>query len=143
MKNDTDWVKQQIQAAKVKKPVGNAILSMVNAFQESFSGLSPEETERFVEVFSKIVQGHAIAKENKDEVWIPLSPGNITVGDVVRVKSDAFSGDLGQIHNGRVGSVVAVRYGDVIFKSRDEKKPVLDGAHYSPHDLEKLVEIRT
>lgn len=140
MKNDMNWVKQQIQAARVKKPVGNAILSMIETFHEKFSELSDEDTKRFTEVFSEIVQGHAILKEKKNEVWVPLTPGNITVGDVVRVRADAFKGELGQIHNGRVGAVVAVRYGDVIFKSKDDKKPVLDGAHYSPHDLEKLVE---
>ena len=52
---------------------------------------------------------------------------------------DAYEGDLGRVHNGRRGKVVAVRYGDVIFKSTDGKSPVLDGAHYTPYKLEKLV----
>jgi hypothetical protein len=42
------------------------------------------------------------------------------------------------MHNGRRGRVVAVRYGDVIFNSTDNKKPLLEGAHYPPNFLEKL-----
>jgi hypothetical protein len=33
-----------------------------------------------------------------------------------------------------------VRYGDIIVKSIDEREPSLDGTHYSPHDLEKLIQ---
>jgi len=140
MKNDMKWVKQQIQAAKVKKPVGNAVLSLVEHFYASEEQLSDEDVARVTEVFSQIAQGHAILKEKKNETWVPLRPGNITVSDIVRVKADAFSGSVGPIHNGRVGVVVAVRYGDVIFKSTDGKEPSLEGTHYPPQALEKLVE---
>lgn len=139
--NDIEWVKEQIQAAKVKKPVGNVILSLVEHFDEISDLLSEEDVARTVEVFSKIAQGHAIVKEKKNETWIPLRPGQITVSDVVRVRSDAFSGSAGHLHNGRVGVVVAVRYGDVIFKSTDGKEPVLNGTHYPPQHLEKLVQM--
>jgi hypothetical protein len=37
--------------------------------------------------------------------------------------------------------VVAVRYGDIIIKTTDGKEPVLDGSHYSPYKLEKLVAV--
>jgi hypothetical protein len=55
----------------------------------------------------------------------------------VRVKSDAFRGDIGPMHNSRVGKVIAVRYGDVIINSTDGKTPELKGVHYSPYKLEK------
>lgn len=139
MSNDMKWVKQQIQAAKVKKPVGNVVLSLVEHFNEISDLLSEEDIKKVVEVFSNVAQGHAIIKEKKEEVWVPLRPGNITVSDVVRVRADAFNGSAGQLHNGRVGVVVAVRYGDVIFKSTDQKEPALDGTHYPPQALEKLV----
>jgi hypothetical protein len=72
-------------------------------------------------------------------MWIPLQPGQVTVADVVRVKADAFSDKLGPIHNGRKGTVVAVRYGDIIVNSTDGKTPELKGVHYSPYKLEKRV----
>ena len=63
----------------------------------------------------------------------------VLVGDEVRVKSNAYDGDTGVMHNGRRGKVVAVRYGDIIFKSNDNKEPVLDGTHYTPYQLQKRV----
>jgi len=138
-KLDIEWVKQQIQAAKVRKPVGNAILALVERFEETNENLSSEDRKKVVEIFSVVGLGHAIIKSQKSETWVPLQPGRISVADVVRVKFDAFDGSAGKIHNGRRGVVVAVRYGDVIFKSTDGNEPFLDGTHYSPHALEKLI----
>jgi hypothetical protein len=78
-------------------------------------------------------------KDKKDEVWVPVRPGDIRVAEKVRVRFDAFGGELGTIHNGRVGVVVGVRYGDVIIKTTDGKEPVLEGAHYPPDKMEKLI----
>lgn len=136
---DIKWVKEQLQAARVRKPVGNATLKLLEVFEEL--ELEQEHHEKTIEMFSKLAMGHAHVKENKKETWVDLRPGQITVGDVVRVKADAYSGDGGKIHNGRRGKVVAVRYGDVIFKSTDGRSPNLDGAHYPPQSLEKLVEL--
>jgi PHP family Zn ribbon phosphoesterase len=74
-----------------------------------------------------------------NEIWEPGMPGFIRVGDEVRVLANAFEGELGQLHNGRRGRVVAVRSGDVIVKTTDGREPVLDGSHYSPYKVEKLV----
>jgi hypothetical protein len=136
---DIKWVKEQLQAAKVRKPVGNATLKLLETFEEL--ELDEEHHEKTVEMFSKLALGHVFLRTDKKETWVDLRPGAISVGDVVRVKADAYSGDGGKIHNGRRGKVVAVRYGDVIFRSTDDKTPVLDGAHYPPQSLEKLVEV--
>lgn len=133
-----DWVKSQLQAAKVRKPVGDATLKLVELF-DSFDNLTPEFKQKTIEMFSKLALGHVVIKENKDEVWVPVQPGFIKVTETVRVKADAFDGELGMIHNGRRGVVVGVRYGDVIIKTNDGKEPVLDGAHYPPQKLEKLL----
>lgn len=138
-KKDKPWIYEQIQAARVRKPIGNAIVEMVDVFEKVSEGMSDTDMKKVLEIFSKVALGQPIIKENKNEVWMPLQPGAITVGDIVRVKFDAYTGDLGRVHNGRRGRVVAVRYGDVIFKSDDGKTPVLDGTHYSPYSLEKLV----
>ena len=135
---DMDWVKAQLQAAKVRKPVGDATMKLIEMFDQI--ELTDEHRAKAVEMFSKLALGHAYVKENKKETWVPARPGDIKVTEVVRVKADAYNGDVGMIHNGRVGKVVGVRYGDVIFKSTDGKEPFLDGAHYSPHMLEKLVQ---
>ena len=134
---DMDWIKSQLQAARVRKVVGDATMKLIETF-EQFE-MTEEHKAKTVEMFSKLSLGHAYVKDKKNETWIAARPGAIVVADVVRVRADAFSGDLGPLHNGRVGKVVGVRYGDVIFKSIDGKTPELEGAHYSPHVLEKLV----
>lgn len=134
---DMDWVKSQLQAARVRKVVGDATMKLIDTFEEI--ELTDEQKTTAVEMFSKLALGHAHVKDKKTETWVDARPGAITIADVVRVKSDAFNGETGTLHNGRVGKVVGVRYGDVIFRSTDGKEPVLDGAHYSPHMLEKLV----
>jgi hypothetical protein len=101
--------------------------------------MTKEYKDKTIEMFSVLAKGHVVVKEKKDESWIPVQAGDIKVTETVRVKADAFDGQLGTIHNGRRGVVVGVRYGDVIIKSTDGKEPLLDGAHYPPQKLEKLV----
>ena len=132
------WVREQFQAARVKVGVGNAVLKLLKVWETI--DLSDKATAEAVEIFSKVAQNHSLVPPpSKDEVWVPAQPGAITVGDEVRVMSNAFSDNTGRIHNGRRGKVVAVRYGDVIFKSTDGKEPLLEGVHYSPYKLEKRV----
>lgn len=137
---DKKWVTEQLQAAKVKVGSGKAIMKLLDTWSE-IPDLSDAMKKEVLSVFSTLALGHIIKEEENenDYIWTPLQPGQIVVGDVVRVKTDAFSDKLGPIHNGRRGTVVAVRYGDVIFNDTDGKKPELRGVHYSPYKLEKRV----
>jgi hypothetical protein len=136
-KVDYAWVREQLQNRKARVGVGTTVLALLEAWE---SGKHTEkQNEEVIEIFSKLAMNMPLIEENKEEVWIPLQPGFISVGDNVRVKIDAFKDDTGRIHNGRRGKVVAVRYGDVIFKSTDNREPILDGTHYSPYQLEKRV----
>ena len=136
-----DWVKEQMTAAKIKQSVGTSVLRLMEVWDTMKH--SDESAKAAVEVFSKLALGHALVEPKMDSLvgrWVQATPGQIKVADIIRVKSDVFDGELGRIHNGRIGKVVGVRYGDIIVKTIDEKTPVLDGAHYSPHMLEKLVQ---
>jgi hypothetical protein len=132
---DEEWVKQQFQAAKVKVGVGNTVLKLLAVWNET--KLGEAAAKEAVELFSKVALNHSLITPNENETWVPAQPGFIVVGDEVRVMHNAFSDDTGRIHNGRRGKVVAVRYGDVIFRSTDNREPFLDGVHYSPYKLEK------
>lgn len=133
-----EWVVEQLEAAKVKVGSGKAILKLLDAWAE-IPKLSDNMTEEVLTVFPQLAKGHVIkVEENEDDYrWEDAQPGQITVGDVVRVKANAFEDNLGTVHNGRRGKVVAIRYGDVIFRDTDGKQPPLDGVHYSPYKLEK------
>ena len=132
------WIKEQMQEAKVKVGVGNALLKLLATWEQM--KLSDSQQKEVIALFNKLALGYAILPEVANEMWIDAQPGAITVGDQVRVKLDAYQGSTGSIHNGRRGKVVGIRYGDIIFKSNDEKQPILDGAHYSPHQLQKRVQ---
>lgn len=134
---DYQWVREQLQAHKIRVGVGNTVLELLAAWEKGKH--SSKQNQEVIELFAKFAQNIPLTEEAPDETWVPAQPGNIVVGDVVRVKIDAFTDETGRIHNGRRGKVVAVRYGDVIFKSTDGKTPLLDGVHYSPYTLEKRI----
>jgi hypothetical protein len=138
-KLDINWAKSQLEQAKVPIDVGVSVVRLL----EVWSTLNHEDKNDYVvaQLFSLLSCSVSIVESPSDEVWEAASPGFVRVGDEVRVMANAFEGELGQLHNGRRGRVVAVRYGDIIIKTTDGKEPVLDGSHYSPYKLEKLVAI--
>lgn len=133
-----DWVRLQMQESRVKVGAGNAILKLLKTWEEL--KLSEPQMKEVIHYFSKLALTHSIVPEAPEEKWVDAQPGSIKVGDEVRVKDDAYDGKTGTIHNGRRGRVVAVRYGDIIFKSNDNKEPVLDGTHYAPYQLQKRIQ---
>ena len=83
-----EWIKEQLEAAKVKVGSGKAILSLLEAWKK-IPKLSGPMTEEALTVFSSLARGHNIKEdENEDDmyVWIQLQPGQVTVAGVVRVK---------------------------------------------------------
>lgn len=138
-KLDTNWAKSQLEQAKVPVDVGISVVKLL----EVWSTLNHEDSNdnKVAQLFSLLACSVSIVESPSDEIWEAARPGFVRVGDEVRVMADAFEGELGQLHNGRRGRVVAVRYGDIIIKTTDGKEPVLDGSHYSPYKLEKLIAI--
>ncbi len=134
-KIDDAWVREQMQGARIKLGVGNAVLKLLETWT-SISLKSPASDE-VIQLFSKLALGHAIVEPDPEEVWLPAQPGFIGTGDKIRVMNNAYSGEGGKMHNGRQGTVVGVRHGDIVVRYTDGKSPALDGAHHSPHQLEK------
>ena len=135
-----EWVNQQMAEAKVKIGSGKAVMELLRVW-ETMEKLSPGLAKEAVAVFSKLALSKPILEpvDEPDAVWVPAQPGQIGMGDEVRVLSDAFDDKTGVLHNGRRGKVIAVRYGDIIVNSTDGKSPELKGVHYSPYKLEKRI----
>jgi hypothetical protein len=135
-----DWVRQQMQDAKVKVGSGNMVLKLLELWAAD-QKLSPNLAKEAIEVFSKLALNEALSepKSSTNEVWVQAVPGQIVVGDEVRVKTNAFTDTSGTIHNGRRGKVTGIRYGDIIVDITDNKEPAIKGVHYSPDRLEKRV----
>jgi hypothetical protein len=135
---DYEWVKQQFIEAKVRVGVGKAVLKLLETW-ETIDGMTPQAQRDALKTFETLALGHSLVVENKNELWIDGAPGIFIVGDLVRIKNDAFDGPVGKDQNGRSGVIVAIRSGDIIVKSNDGKQPLLDGVHYHPSKLQKRV----
>lgn len=135
-----EWVRKQLEEAKVKAGSGKAILKLLETW-ETFEKLSPNLASETIEVFSKLALGKMAVEPKVDpnEVWVPLQPGQITVGDEVRFRLDAYT-QADMLHvNGRRCRVIAIRYGDIIVNSIDNITPAIQGDHTSPYNLEKRI----
>lgn len=138
---DLDWVKEQLTQNKTKKMTGDAVLQLLDTWESIKKPPKTDISKDIIDIFSKLALGHALVKTDKDETWVPVQSGAIKVSEIVRVKFDAFDEESGKHQlNGRKGRVVGVRYGDVIIKTDDNKLPVLDGTHFRPENLEKLIQ---
>jgi hypothetical protein len=141
-KVDMQWVKEQLTENRTKRVVGNHVIALLEKWEElKNTDPDPVKNEKnlseIVELFSKLSLGHVLIKENKNEFWVQAQSGQLVIADEVRVKWNAFDGDLGKLHNGRRGKIVSIRYGDIIVKTTDGKEPVIEGFHYTPQQLEK------
>jgi hypothetical protein len=138
-KIDKEWVIKQLVENIVQPKVGDAVISLIKVWSETEID-TPESQKEVIKIFSKLALGQPIVGQKKEnEIWEPAMPGRIRVGDEVMIRTDAFTGELAPMHNGRRGRVVAVRYGDIIVNSTDGLEPELKGTHYSPMHLQKLI----
>jgi hypothetical protein len=132
-----DKIKEQFAEAKIKVGVGKAVLKMLETWESI--DMPPEMAKEALEILAKVGMGYSITPEKKDEVWVDAMRGQMTVGDQVRLKADAFNGEKGHLYNGRRCVITAVRSGDIIVNSTDGKQPSIDGAHFQPENLQKRV----
>lgn len=137
---DINWVKEQLTVSKTKKMTGDSVIHLLEQWETLKRPPKNDNTKEILEIFSKLVQGHALVPNSKNETWVQAQAGAIIITNIVRVRFDAFDEQSGKnTLNGRRGKVVGVRYGDIIIKSDDNKLPVLSGVHFRPEDLEKKV----
>lgn len=129
-----DWVNQQFTAAKVRVGTGKAVLKLLKTWEEI--EVSPEQAKDVIAILSKVALGHSLVETPKNEVWVQAQAGQLSVGDVVRVRVDSFDGEKGMKFNGHVGKIGAIRSGDIIVASAAKD---IDGVHFRPADLEKKV----
>jgi len=134
---DTAWATEQMAQTKVRQGVAASVIALLDTWNETEH--KTEDSSEVLDLFSKLAMTRSLISDNPDEVWVEARPGFLRVGDQVRVKNDAYVGKTGTMHNGRRGKVVAIRYGDIVFRSTDDREPFLDGTHHAPYKLEKRI----
>jgi len=135
-KISNEWVRDQFTRSKIRVDVGMGVLDLLELTRDV--EIPDNISEEVYEVFSKVSRGIALVEES-DQTWVEAVRGELSVNDVVRVKVDGYTGQQGEIHNGRVGKIVAIRSGDIIVTSTDGRMPELVGTHYQPNVLEKRI----
>lgn len=64
---------------------------------------------------------------------------DIKIGDVLRVRLDAYTGKTADVHNGRLVRVLDRKDGDVIVSTIDMKMPYMTGTRHAPYRLERKI----
>lgn len=70
-------------------------------------------------------------------VWEDAVNLTISIGDVLRVKNNAYTTDAGKLHNGRLVKVTNIKDGDVYVTTIDYKLPHVTSARHPMYKLEK------
>lgn len=134
--SDIEWARAQMKAAGLVQPTQAAVEKLLKALDAMQLSITAEND--VVSTFAKLAVGTALVAEQEtvDEVWEQARAGNLVLADEVRVKTDAYAGELGVAHNGRRGRVVGIRYGNIYIKYYGVSG---DGMHHKPAALEKRV----
>lgn len=74
-----------------------------------------------------------------DGLWADVEMATVSVGDVLRVKADAYAGKAGETHNGRLVRVIERLAGEVVVGTIDMRLPFIARSHHAPYRLERKV----
>lgn len=133
---DTEWgwVSKQLAGTQLDQQTKDAVVYVLERLRQE--DLTDDQERATLNTALKLAAGHSIAETPKDERWGPVVPGDYAVKDVVRVKANAFEGELGQRHNGKQGRVVASRNGLVMVVLDDSPSSEIQ-MRYKPEHLER------
>lgn len=109
-----EWAHEQFDKAKVQQEHRYVVERLLSSYfkDEASYHLGLKDAQEVSKLFTELVLGHNLVVET-EKVWDQARPGNLVVRNEVRVKTDAYAGDVGRQHNGREGVIVAMRYGDI------------------------------
>ena len=115
MSLDWNWISNQLNQNELVTPrVRDGIRLMLEAFDGAVEarGLTDDEQRIVLDFAQKLALRHAILFDAPEEVWEDVVPGYYSVGDIVRVRADAYAEEpASTLHNGKRGRVVAAHRG--------------------------------
>lgn len=108
LRSDPKFVREQIAASvyagKRESVLIKAIIKALDDFEADAS--ESASIDEWVDVALDLYRGHPIVTLGDDRRWEDFLLGDAPVRSTVRVKTDAYTGEAGRTHNGRVGRVV-------------------------------------
>lgn len=135
------WAREQLERSGLEGDYAQLVEDLLDEYWTVSIGhnFSARDAQEILNAFTSLAQGHVLVPDEPEGVWVQAKPGNLVVRDTVRVRLDAYEGAAGLAHNGRVGVITAIRYGDVYVRYTDDKTEYRGLIHHSPHSLEKRV----
>jgi hypothetical protein len=135
---DTEWgwVSKQLAGTELDEATRDAVVYVLETLRKQ--DLTDDQERAAMNAAVKLAAGHSIAVEKPNERWGPVVPGAYQIKDIVRVKSNAFEGDIGRKHNGKQGRVVASRNGFVMVVLDDSPSSEIQ-MRYKPEHLERKI----
>lgn len=137
-----DSVREHMNGAKVRQEVRWLVEHLLSAAWSEQERLSLEEetVREAIDILRTVSRGHRIVPEAPDEVWIPAKNGILVVGDTVRVRGDAYDTHPATLHNGRVGRITAMRYGDIhVYYNALPEETIHTSVRHKATELEKRI----
>lgn len=140
--NDAGWTNEHT-------PVVRYLIDQFLGLGVIMTHADSTEFDTALDIIDELLRGRALTSElwsqqkraedeNASAIWIAVQPGAVlNRQDHVRVQSNAYDDETGRAHNGRMGTVMAVRYGMAVVHYDGE--PPGSGHHHSIRLLEKRV----
>lgn len=140
------WATTQLSETTMSAQEQSAMLAVLTAWLAHPSLAQrlndAEAAKPLLATFIKLLRGedvtHGAQAADLDADWVQARNGQLRINDVVRVKSNAFTGSRGAFHNGRECVIVAMRYGDIIVKAVDGAEDYA-AIHHEAANLQKRV----
>lgn len=145
-----DWAGEQLAEAGHQHSLVAHLTRKVHETLIRYAEASPEEAAAAMPVLAQLIQGRMLGEEFWTEekrfartyTWIPIPPNSLHPGDVVRVKLDAYTGEMAQ-HNGKRGRVAALRGGVIVSYDDESGSGTRMGVRHPSEKLERRIPFRT
>lgn len=133
--NQSHWTEDQMERAGIPDDIKSVIRSLLTPLWES--DLDANTVRKILTTTEALALGHALVSDQPEAVWMQAKPGMLVVRDQVRIKADAYDGAFGADHNGREGTIVAMRSGVIHVRYDGEEQ--LTVVMHRPEKLEKRI----
>jgi hypothetical protein len=138
MSSSYEWTRDQLDKSGASSVVKETVRKLLEVWEQTtFS--SDEERARVREIFSDLVQGHAVeAPEMEGYEWMSSLTAKPRQHDKIRIKRDAYTNYQSRELNGQTGIIARISRGMLVV-ALDTGGTV----HITPDKLETLVPVRT
>lgn len=129
-----EWMRSQVES--LDEATRTDVLALISVWEQfGFTAEDPRR-DRVLDIFSDLARGVALDTDSPDSAWewVPAVKAKPRQKDRVRVKRDAFTGELGVALNGKEGIVARISRGTLVVAIDNE-----GSLHVHPEKLEARV----